>query len=416
MKRIFRDKKGSYTVFVTIAFSAVLIMVIAVISAAGQQAIGSTAQHFGRLWGRSILAEYDRTLKDRYGLFGFYGNEFLVEEKLDFYAGYSFNEKEYINYSGSKCSLDGKALTEKEVFKEQLKEITAAVSEPHPLFKTTGGEDSTIAPQGKRSINSQRIIQSLPSKGRRGGPGVTGLIEMIKAGTPISSIISETAQNVYAFRFFRHRFSGDELGDTFFDCEIEYIISGRTSDEKAMKSIENDLLLLRNGMNLVYLYSCKEKRRAVIAAAEAATPGPAAVVTQALIMETWAFLEAKNDLKILCDNKPVRFMKYDENWAVSLENVLSLLFSENEETGDDTGGESIGYIKPNKMEGMDYEGYLRVLFGIVPEEIRLQRMMDIIQINMKYLYCGAFILEDYYTGLDFSFRVNGRAYEFNEDY
>ena len=82
MKRTIKNKKGSYTVFITIAFSAVLIMVIAVISAAGERAIGSTAQHFGRLWGRSILAEYDRTLKDRYGLFGFYGNEFEVAREL----------------------------------------------------------------------------------------------------------------------------------------------------------------------------------------------------------------------------------------------------------------------------------------------------------------------------------------------
>ena len=86
MKKIMAGKKGSFIIFLTLAFSAVLIMVYAVIRASGQQAIGSTAQNFGRLWGRSILAEYDRTLKDRYGLFGFYGNEFLVEEKLDFYA------------------------------------------------------------------------------------------------------------------------------------------------------------------------------------------------------------------------------------------------------------------------------------------------------------------------------------------
>ena len=62
MRTLLRSKKGSYTVFIALAFSAILIMVIAVINAAGQQAIGSTAQHFGRLWGRSILAEYDRTL------------------------------------------------------------------------------------------------------------------------------------------------------------------------------------------------------------------------------------------------------------------------------------------------------------------------------------------------------------------
>ena len=143
--------------------------------------------------------------------------------------------------------------------------------------------------------------------------------------------------------------------------------------------MENDLILLRNGMNLVYLYSSEEKRTAVAAAAQAATPGPAAAVTEALIMETWAYLEAKNDLKILIDKKPVRFMKYDENWAVSLENVINMLFGEEEDEDENTG-----YIRPKEMEGMKYEGYLRILFGIVPEETRILRMMDIIQINMNY--------------------------------
>lgn len=100
---------------------------------------------------------------------------------------------------------------------------------------------------------------------------------------------------------------------------------------------------------------------------------------------------------------------------MSLENVISLLFSE-EEDEDGGSAERVGYIRPEKMEGMEYEDYLRIIFGIVPEEIRLLRMMDLIQINMKYLYCGPFLLKDYYTGLEFSFRVNGRTYEFNEDY
>ena len=142
MKKIMAGKKGSFIIFLTLAFSAVLIMVYAVIRASGQQAIGSTAQNFGRLWGRSILAEYDRTLKDRYGLFGFYGNEFLVEEKLDFYAGYTFDEKKYITYDLSECCLDGKALTENENFNNQIKEVTASGLNPVPLKKEpeTGGQ------------------------------------------------------------------------------------------------------------------------------------------------------------------------------------------------------------------------------------------------------------------------------------
>lgn len=408
MKIFLRSRKGSYIVFITLVFSSVLIMTTAVLHAAGQRAIDSTVQHFGRLWGRSILAEYDRTLKERYGFFGFYGNEFEVEKKLDFYASYTFDEKKYIRYKDSVCSLKGKAITEPDNFKKQIKEIAASGVNPRPIRKNS---QEAAASAGDRSINSQRITAGLPSGGRRGGPGIKGLIDLMKEGKPVSALVSQSAQNIYAFRFFSHRFSDKDFGDSFFRCELEYIISGKTDEGKAKKSVGNDLILLRNGMNLIYLYSCDEKRGAAAAAAQAATPGPAAVVTQALIMETWALLEAQNDLKILEDNKPVRFMKYDENWAVSLENVISVLFDD--ESGD---GESPGYIRPESMDGMEYEEYLRILLSAVPEETRILRMMDIIQINMKYLYCGSFLLKDYYTGLEFSFGVNGRTYEFKEDY
>ena len=42
--------------------------------------------------------------------------------------------------------------------------------------------------------------------------------------------------------------------------------------------------------------------------------------------------------------------------------------------------------------------------------------MDLIQINMKYLYCDYFLLKDYYTGLKFTMNVNGVEHEFEETY
>ena len=78
-----RNRRGSFTVAIVLIFSAMLIMTGAVLSAAGNMAVFSTAEDFGRLWGTSILAEYDLNLKDRYGLFGFLGDEVTVEKKLD---------------------------------------------------------------------------------------------------------------------------------------------------------------------------------------------------------------------------------------------------------------------------------------------------------------------------------------------
>ena len=44
------------------------------------------------------------------------------------------------------------------------------------------------------------------------------------------------------------------------------------------------------------------------------------------------------------------------------------------------------------------------------------RMMDLIQINLKYLYLDNFLLKDYYTGLKYEMNVNNKKYEFEEAY
>ena len=75
-----------------------------------------------------------------------------------------------------------------------------------------------------------------------------------------------------------------------------------------------------------------------------------------------------------------------------------------------------GYVTPRDEEGCSYDEYLRILMNFIPEKTRLLRMMDLIQINMKFLYCDYFLISDYYTGLKFSMKVNGIDYEFEEKY
>ncbi len=418
-----QSKRGSYTVFITIAFSGILLMIAAVLWTAGQRAIGSTTENFGRLWGRSILSEYDINLKDRYGFFGYYGDEFLVEKKLDYYADYTFGCKDYIDFGGTTCMLDGYNLTEQDIFLSQIKEIVLEQTTARPLQKSqnvTPSHDSE-----NRKITSQWIINSLPSGGKGGGIGILSLTKRIKDGITPSSILSETAEIVYIFRFFKDYMNNRDLGETYFSNEIEYIISGKPDDEKARKSVYNDLIILRNSLNLAYLYTCDSKRSAALAAAEAITPGPAAAITQGLIMETWAYIEARNDLKALYDGDPVPLLKRDENWAITLENVLLSLFKIEEDgqvtvnsidIEDNQKNENAGYVKPTKVEGIEYADYLKLLLAAVPENTKTLRMMDLIQINMKYLYCDYFLIKDYYAGLKFSIEVNGKNHEFEEEY
>ncbi|MGN0718755.1 MAG: DUF5702 domain-containing protein [Anaerovoracaceae bacterium] len=409
------NRRGSFTVQIVLLFSAMLILTWAVLSAAGDLAIYSTAEDFGRLWGTSILAEYDLNLKDRYGLFGFYGDTVTVERKLDAYAVYTFGEKAYIEYGGAVCSLDDYSLTEPEQLKQQMSDAVLFGSRPHGLHRaedraagTAGTAEThgiTVSSSGSRTITSRWILDSLPSAGDGGDADVTGLVSQIKSGKGLSALLGSSMVNQYILTYFQHYRSTGDLGDTYFRNEIEYIICGKPDDEKARKKVRQKLIVMRNLLNLAYLYASPEKREAAMALAEVMTPGPEAVITQGVLLELWAFAEAENDLRLLYDDKPVPLIKSDSSWAMTLENAM-------EQTSDSEKR----YITPSVLEGESYEVYLRILLSSVPDRTRLLRVMDLIQINMKYLYCDYFLLEDYHTGLQFSMWVNGEEHEFKESY
>lgn len=413
------NKKGSYTVLATILFSSMMILAAAVVHGAGENAIAAAADNFGTLWGRSILAEYDCNLKDRYGIFAFNGNKLQVEEKLRDYISFSCQDKNYIDFQSCECELEEYELQKSENFSAQIKEAVAYDAKPIPIEKTGSSEKESAADSADRYIKNQRIIQALPSGGKGKGVGISALVDKIKESKTGDDILNDVAENIYIFRFFKDCLNERDLGETYFNNEIEYILTGELSDKEARKKVKTQLTLLRNALNLAYLYSCSEKRNAVQAAAALIMP-QASVITQALIMEGWAYMEAVNDLKLLYAGKEVPLMKKDENWATSLENILAAEYGFDAEGNRVSESKQIretqSYICPQKTEGKTYEEYLKILVASLPQETKKLRILDIIQINMKYLYCEYFLICDYYTGVKYSMEINGRKHEFDEKY
>lgn len=413
------NKKGSYTVLATILFSSMMILAAAAVHGAGENAIAAAADNFGTLWGRSILAEYDRNLKERYGIFAFNGNKLQVEEKLADYISFSCQDKKYIDFQSCECELEEYELQKSENFSAQIKEAVAYDAKPKPIENPGDSEKQGTAAGADRYIKNQRIIKALPSGGKGKSVGISALVDKIKESKTGGDILDDAAENIYIFRFFKDCLNERDLGETYFNNEIEYILTGKLSDKEARKKVKTQLTLLRNALNLTYLYSCSEKRNAVQAAAALIMP-QAPVITQALIMEGWAYMEAVNDLKLLYAGEEVPLMKKDENWATSLENVLAA------EYGFDAEGnrvsesrqtrETQNYIRPQKIEGKTYEEYLKILVAALPQETKKLRILDIIQINMKYLYCEYFLICDYHTGIKYSMEINGRKHEFDEKY
>ena len=303
-------------------------------------------------------------------------------------------------------SLEGYELTDTAVLKRQIEKVILSGYKP-PVTDI----DESRNPEGEnidydRNITASWIIRGLPSQGHREKFDMTGTISKIKAGAGIKNIAGRTAVDMYILTFFKDCMESRDLKSTYFNCEVEYILTGRLSDTEAKKKAAVKIKGLRNALNLYYLYTCSEKREAAMALAQTVMPGPGAVLVQAVILESWAYAEAENDVKILYDKKTVPLLKKDSDWALSLENVFA----------DETAGK---YIAPASISDKgygQYEDYIRILLCGMSEETKLLRVMDLIQVNMKYSYYGSFLLKDYHTGLDYEITVNGEKHEFKDSY
>lgn len=426
MKIIFKknsfNKRGSFTVFAVFFFSSVVICLIAAIASARSIFIGSSIESFGSLWAKNILSEYDLKLKERYGLLCYYGDTSSIEGKINSYSEFSLKDKEYIEYEPVVCDLTGYEMTITENLADQIKMIVLQGIKPANNIKRNTSEQIQTENQEEKSsryISSQWIINSLPSHEKTEDLYLLELIKKIKAGIGVKELTREAAIDKYIFDFFKDYMNDRNVGDTFFNCEVEYILSGELSDDRAKRAAGSKIKLVRNMLNLAYLYSCPEKRDSALTLATSLAP-TAAPLTQAAILELWAYLEAENDLKILYDNKTVPLIKKDSNWALTIENVSSsLMVSDNSEeiqNNDANGTEKKDYVSPASIEGQNYKEYLAVLLCGLSEETKLLRIMDLIQVNMKFTYFDYFLLKDYYCGLNYQMKVNGVCHEFKDSY
>lgn len=417
MKLICYSKKGVTSVYLTMILASVLLLVGLFIHAASQTAGRSYADAVFDLAGRSVLSEYDRELQKRYGIFAVRTDESSAEEKLKYYADYSFHDnylKEVLrgrSYTDAlKLKLDsvhvnlkGYSMTDTGRFQRQvlddmksglLKDDHVA-EEMHP----TQGQDITL--------RNEQIINSLPSKGYKSSL-FTDLKGIVENGLPSLSEIAKNEKdnylvNEYIIGHFLNRGRGQEARDTFFQNEAEYILKGNFSDAQNYSGVRSDLFIMRNVLNLAHIYRDPEKRSKVLEIAAALTLGEGTEIGAAVVAEAWAAAESENDLLLLEAGKKVAFIKNRDNWAVPVSGSLEYIWTDE-------------YRQPKKMTGYDYEDYLRILLFLENREQKLLRCMDLIQLNMKGGSNRDFDLKEYYGGFQFEAVVKDRKFTYIQQY
>lgn len=160
------------------------------------------------------------------------------------------------------------------------------------------------------------------------------------------------------------------------DYEIEYLISGKNSDEANLKSVVQQLFCFRMAMNEVYLLSdAKKQGEAEVLALALATvalhPEAAEVLKQILLL-LWCVGESVVDIRALLSGKRTVLMKSEDTWQLSLRALLQIGSGEDKIEGADA------------ENGMTYMQYLQVLLFMKGEEELTMRVLDRIEQNMRF--------------------------------
>ena len=378
-------------------------MIFAFVHASGEKAVESSMRALSGLWADSILSEYDLNLQKRYQLFGFYGDSTDVREKVAFYMKDSLDSKRYIDTAVESSSLYDYSLVNTSVFESQI-----VAAGKLAFTETYRNPARTIMPVAgyTEPFDTAVLFSDLPSAGSTKAYSLSAVKELLGGNSTIGDALNKAGKDwwvsQYIFAYFKDASDDKALGDTYLQNEIEYIICGKKSDSANQATLRNRIIALREAVNLAYLMKDPVKSNEAFLAAQLLTPGPAAAVTQKALLAAWALAESINDYKLLRNGKLVPIRKTASSWAVDLESVIA--------------NKADGYIDTGTDQGECYRDYLRLFICAMDRNVRLLRMMDLIQINMRRFYYENFSLREYHGGVQFVLTVNGKAYETEKTY
>lgn len=189
-----------------------------------------------------------------------------------------------------------------------------------------------------------------------------------------------------------------------FQYEQEYILNGSGKDRENLKNTVNQIVKVRQAMNLLYLLRDAEKKNEARALAVlisgAAGIAPLTQVVTFFILTVWAFAESVEDVKILLKGGRVPFFKSKQDWSLSLDQMMGSGTGGLRKIGrPSAGGVSGGQTPAGNMagsdtaggqntgsdarRGMNYQDYIKLFLLLKNRNIKDFRMMDMIQNNIN---------------------------------
>jgi hypothetical protein len=352
---------------------------------------------------------------------------------------------------GSQSELAGYELGDPENFREAITknlpyeaaEMTAQLASGRDIRSDASEDDADEENDGRlnnRKIGNRVVLDTLPSRGREshyGEADIKRMSERIRnlgcADSVRSMIAKSGAEFVFIEQYFSNHVTKARGKAGYLENEWEYIICGHPSDKRNFIECRINLIVLREGLNLISLLLDKEKVELIQTVAEVSNL--AAPVMLILLPVAWAGLETAFDMRDLYKGKRVPVVKTDKQWKTDLGAVLksdkfkreagSKMSKEEKEAVEENseemqeaagGSHPAADINIPFKDGLNYDEYLLYFMVMMSENERTLRMMDLVQINMKSRYYKDFNMMEYYTGVRYVMEVNGRDYAFEDAY
>lgn len=153
--------------------------------------------------------------------------------------------------------------------------------------------------------------------------------------------------------------------------QLEYVIGQKTTDKANLKKTVEELLVMREGANLLYLKSDSQKLAEVHAMAASIAAALAVPVSEELIrrvlMVCWAYGESLMDVRMLLAGGKVPVVKDSASWQLEISRLAGV--------GDEQSKKG--------TKGLDYTGYLELLLQLQTEKNNIRRGMDMVELGMR---------------------------------